>query len=653
MSRRRIATALAASLVGAGIVPLVMSMASATPTCPAWTDPSGDAELGVDLLVAAQKDPSKATADDDLDILGTAIGADSQKIYAKLRMKQLGDTSKNEFSDSFKVDFTVAGKEMYFYVSRDPAESPLFTEAYFTGPLQADPLYDATVTIDKASSTISFEAAVADAKKLAGKEVAGQPVSLMYSGSATATSLAQGYHDDSAPAPAPSYSFGTACSLALPSASVPSASASAAPSATASATPSATPSATATASATPSATESATPPPATGDEAPFALPRVGCALFTDGKGDATPTIAGPAQDPNGNEADLDITAFAMKTTADTLRAVVKVDKLGDTTAGFSFGDKFTVEFKSGAKTVDYYAGRKDSSLFGLAPNPTADQIADPNGSSLDGKAEPKLKFKPTFDKTANAVIFDIDRAALEGVLGAALAAGDKLTAVSVKTQALEPGQTLAADSATGATADAATYVVGDNSCFRPPAAKMEWLGDDVVTAQYGDLIEAAVQLVADDDSPLDGRTVTFTLGGATVSTVTDADGVADAFLPATAVGKSSVLASFAGDADNYMTSLPYDVTVKPETSKLKITVVKSGTKRTVTAALTDDDTPVAKPLAGQRLDVLVNGKKVGTVTTDAKGKATWAKAVAGQTIKFSFAAVTGKYAGTTAQLKLA
>jgi hypothetical protein len=128
--------------------------------------------------------------------------------------------------------------------------------------------------------------------------------------------------------------------------------------------------------------------------------------------------------------------------------------------------------------------------------------------------------------------------------------------------------------------------------------------------------------------------------------------VVDVFVPANVTGTASMLVAFAGDADNYKVSLPYPVKVRAEVTKLTLAVAKSGTKRTVTATLVDNDKPRANAVPAQLLTVFVNGKKVGAVKTDAKGKAVWSKALAGQTVKFTFAAVAGKYAGATAQLKL-
>lgn len=70
---------------------------------------------------------------------------------------------------------------------------------------------------------------------------------------------------------------------------------------------------------------------------------------------------------------------------------------------------------------------------------------------------------------------------------------------------------------------------------------------------------------------------------------------------------------------------------------IALAVVKAGTARTVTATLTAGTTP----LAGQPLVVSVNGKKVATLVTNAKGQVTYKGAKAGQTVKVVFAGATG------------
>jgi len=90
-------------------------------------------------------------------------------------------------------------------------------------------------------------------------------------------------------------------------------------------------------------------------------------------------------------------------------------------------------------------------------------------------------------------------------------------------------------------------------------------------------------------------------------------------------------------------------TVLQERTKLILVISKKGTARTVTALLLDDDN---QPVAGQKLVFAVNGKTVATLTTNASGKATFTKANPSQTVKVTFAAVTGKWLGTTAQAKV-
>jgi hypothetical protein len=80
---------------------------------------------------------------------------------------------------------------------------------------------------------------------------------------------------------------------------------------------------------------------------------------------------------------------------------------------------------------------------------------------------------------------------------------------------------------------------------------------------------------------------------------------------------------------------------------LKLAVVKKGTARTVSATLTAG----GKGLAKQPLTVSVNGKKVGTITTDATGKASYTKAKPNQTVKIDFLGSSG-YEASTATTKV-
>jgi hypothetical protein len=172
----------------------------------------------------------------------------------------------------------------------------------------------------------------------------------------------------------------------------------------------------------------------------------------------------------------------------------------------------------------------------------------------------------------------------------------------------------------------------------------------VTTAQFGDGVLAQAKLTTTKGVALVGRTVTFTLAGATATGSTDASGVAAATIQlGTATGTQSLTAGYAGDATTTPATTSTPFSVKAEKTGLTLSAVKSGTARTVTARLMDDD---AHPVAAQRLTVFVNGVKRTVLTTDARGTAVFRGAVAGQTVRVSFAGVAGQYLATTAQRKL-
>lgn len=75
---------------------------------------------------------------------------------------------------------------------------------------------------------------------------------------------------------------------------------------------------------------------------------------------------------------------------------------------------------------------------------------------------------------------------------------------------------------------------------------------------------------------------------------------------------------------------------------IALAVTKLGTARAITATLTSGTTP----LAGQKLVITVNGKKITTLTTNAKGLVSYKGLRAGQTVKVDFAGAPGYEAST-------
>jgi hypothetical protein len=81
---------------------------------------------------------------------------------------------------------------------------------------------------------------------------------------------------------------------------------------------------------------------------------------------------------------------------------------------------------------------------------------------------------------------------------------------------------------------------------------------------------------------------------------------------------------------------------------LKLSVVKKGKSRTVSAALS---VVGGSPIVGQPVVFTVNGKRAATVTTNAAGVATLKTAAPGQKVVATFAGAEG-YDPSTASVKL-
>jgi hypothetical protein len=149
---------------------------------------------------------------------------------------------------------------------------------------------------------------------------------------------------------------------------------------------------------------------------------------------------------------------------------------------------------------------------------------------------------------------------------------------------------------------------------------------------------------------LAGKAITFKLAGKSATVKTHSAGVATAKLALASNASSQTLTeSFAGDASAAKAAVSVKFTITVEKTKIILSVAKSGTARTVTATLLDDDNHV---VASQKVVVYVNGVKKTTLTTDAKGHVVYKAAKAGQTIKFAYAGVSGKYAASSVQQKL-
>jgi hypothetical protein len=603
MSRRALGGGLlAAGLLSCGLVPFLGTANAAA--CPAWTDSATDATLGL-----------PGTSDEGLELVSATLTVSGTDTVATFGVKKL-KAGYSGAGDEFSMNMSISGKNIVLYADRLPTGDDA---GILNNTDDAAPLGAATAVWDTVKSTVTITAKQADL----------DAVVLGASSGVTATTLTAKTELLATFQPAVTYDLaiapgGTAYVVGKPC------SGGGGPAPTGTATPTATP--TATASATPTPTPTATTP---GGAVPDGYPTAGCSTFTDIKGDGTPFVAAPAAFPN--EPDLDVMGVAINTTPASILAYLKIDSLKDKPANFQ-GDRFELVFKVGAKTYTYAVGRMGTGTE-ITANPTRGQ--------LDGTTNAALKVKGTFDKTNSTVIIEAERAGLNTVNGAPVTDGTTVTGVTIKTVGLQPALQFQADTVAAPAVADQVYTFGDSPCFAPPAAKLANAG--ATSVQYGDAASVAAKVTSSTGSALAGKNVTFTIGSKSVTAKSGPDGVARAALaPGVTAGSYSVVAAFAGDATASKVSLTTPFTVAVEKTKVALSVAKSGSKRTVTAKLLDDDNHA---VAGQTVNWYVNGKKVGSGKTDAAGAVTYV-AKAGQTVVAEFLAVTGKYAAGKATQKV-
>ena len=395
------------------------------------------------------------------------------------------------------------------------------------------------------------------------------------------------------------------------------------------------------------------------DPLPADYPAAGCFTYTDPADDAT--------DPSGaffTDPTVDISGFALETTDTSLKAYTRVPGLSNNPqdAAPIDGRRFTLKF-----TFNKHVFSASGSEYAMGSGPIRDGLAqtgqaghttqlgvdtpavdptDPNFITNKGYVDSGLKV--TFDFTNGWVNFDLPIADIEKYGGAKFT-GD-LTGIVVQGQTDEYAVGTIWDSAPDLddnNAAVGKWTVGDNKCFGPPAAVITNLGATKV--QYGDTATVSSKVTDASGAPVSGAPVTFALGRLITNAKTNDDGVATAKLtPTSAAGAYSLVATYAGSDTVGKATLSTPFSITTEKSLLALRSTSSGTKRTVTATLRDDD---RHALAKQVVAWFVNGKAAGKSTTSSTGTAKFV-AKHGQTVKAVFAGVTGKYAGATTTRKV-
>jgi hypothetical protein len=379
----------------------------------------------------------------------------------------------------------------------------------------------------------------------------------------------------------------------------------------------------------------------TGNPPPSEMPRVGCPRrLVDPEGDAKwPAALGQnAQKIDG----LDLNGVLLRLTPAQLQVFISAKDLVDpahmpATAG-AFA--YTATFKYG-EVLFTFKFMENSSQAPWTVDKTASTGYPVGGTGVGGAAALPGRTGDAYYDT-NFVVFTAPRTSVEDVLGTHILDTDKFTSVTASAIQYQDQTQTVVDSLDVPVADAA-FTAGDEYCFGAPPGTLS----DLVTpaAVYSDPVTLSAKLVNEAGAPVAGKPVRFTVAGekAPVVGTTNADGVATAtYVPALGAGTYAVEALFPGDTEVGKAKLAGTIVVATETSVLNpLAVAKpNATTRTVTATLADNDKHL---VAGQKVDWYVNGKKLATVATDAKGRSLYKSAKPGQTVQAKYPGLAGKY----------
>lgn len=609
--RRASYAALSAGLLAGVLVPLTNASAA---SCASWTDPKGDS--------TTRQSGQALLADSQLDIVSAAFGTVGKNVVGTITTDGLGGSS-SDAGDEFRFRFTIAEQDVILYVDR--VAPPLLGEVDLVAGFYnftTDETGDAEATFDVKTKTVTLVGAVEQLTAAVGKPAGGQVVSNLKAETFAQVQGATIAKYDEAVTPVKPV-VGTACTLGGAPAPAATGGASSAPSPAASGSPSPKPSGTAAPSSGPSPTGSASPassaaasasptgpPPAPVPTVP--VPASGCFGFTDVKGDARP-VGGQAP----NEPDLDLLAVTGRTSSTALAGHLQIDKLAAKPAGPAFtGHRFEYQFSVGGKVVLLRATE-----------------TGPGEGLVDGSVVPDLKVTAAFDIVSSQVVLSVERAGLAKALGRELPEGTFLEAQVARSIARSPGVAFGTDTATTDDAGRARYTVGDNTCFAPKISVS--LPGQVQTS---DSALVSVSMTTSDGRIAAGQTVTARVGSSrSVSAKTDEQGNATLVAPVTdAAGSRLLVVRTSGSAGRGELTSPMDVVA--ERTLLSLSARGTGTARTVTAALTDDDRP-RRALAGQRVVFSFAGRTVA-VTTDAAGLAS-TRVPSGTAVEATYAGRSG------------
>lgn len=410
-----------------------------------------------------------------------------------------------------------------------------------------------------------------------------------------------------------------------------------------------------------------------------------CAGWTDPAKDGGPSAQGfSAQAGVSDDPALDLVAVTVGNTATDLVVSYKVSNLGGANVNPA-GDRYALYWTANGHANQLYAIRDITTLYnnsvkltdrtttvtGTAAYDTAHNVVTVTVKLADYKtvigADPLSTPMTAFSAEAwnetgpQGVVWDIAAPAAATYAFTPVAGGctggapvpsgsGSPTSTGSPSASATPTATPTGSASPTPTASASSSPAPSGQPL-PRAPESAIVNTGKTTSQYGDVAVVSAKLTdARNGAALSGKPVVFKLAGKSATATTNSSGIATARLAITATASSQTLVeAFAGDSSFPKSSASTKYTVAVEKTKITLAVAKSGNNRTVTASLLDDDNHA---LAKQKVVVYINGAKKTTLTTDSKGHAVY-KAAKGQTVKFTFAAVSGKYAAASVQSKLA
>jgi len=388
------------------------------------------------------------------------------------------------------------------------------------------------------------------------------------------------------------------------------------------------------------------------DETEF--PRAGCIRSVldgdgDGKYQLQSGVARPAPMDN-NVQPLDIKSVSLGTTDTDFKAYVQVANLGAAFDMVETAYQWEVSFKTPDGALVTLATRKANPQYAGTPAQPTSMADYPKGSFLIGTNTSVFEtIYEDQDVPKNTIVFKVALSEMQKAFPGGMTVGvTQITDITAKSYAYMPHSPSAAKIADTA-ATAVAYTVGDSYCFGPPPAALS--GFAAAPVQFSDATNLTATLKSEAGDALAGKPVEFRVAGETavLRGTTNAAGVATvSYKPTIPAGKPKVTVSFAGDADHGKTSVLSEVTVLAEKTAFGTLVVAkpTTTTRRVTATLLDDD---RKPVAGQKVDFYVNGKRAGSATTNAKGQAIFTAAKPTQSVYAKYAGLAGKYLTATSK----